>query len=229
MIKPPPGAGKTLSPRINESTRIYVLIQGMLIGLAGMAHGIFETQQGNVPTGAYLISFGIFTVIPNYLATGITAIAVALSVILWTSGFVHKRNGPLVFLLLCLLLFLVGGGVAQLVFIFLTWAISTRIDKPLAWWKKTLPDDFRKQIANIWPAILACDYLIFLIAIGIWLVLSQPSAVSKAPTGTEYTLWSLLVLGILMQPLVIVSGFARDIERRSAAPQAGAQAGSLPT
>ncbi len=199
----------------NKSTWIYALIQGIVVGLAGMVHGIFAALQGNIPTGGYLLPLGIFTLIHNYLITGIAAIVVALAVILWTIGFIHTKNGPSVFLALSILLFLVGGGVAQTVFIILTWAVSTQIDKPLTWWEKRIHDKIKNCLAKAWLAILISDYSVILIAIGIWLVLSQPSISYRTPTIVEYTLWSFLVIGVLLQPLVIVSGFAHDIERQS--------------
>lgn len=220
MIKHQFRSGEALFRGKNSSTRIYVLIQGILIGLGGIAHGVFETLQGNTPTGGYLVHFGIFTLIPNYLITGIAAIIVGLSVIVWTIGFIHTKNGPVVFLALSILLFLVGGGVAIVPFFILTWGVSTRINQPLTWWRKVLLENLRKQLAQLWLAILISGYLFLLTAIGIWLVLSPPSAAYKAPTIIEYILWSFLCIGILWQPLIIVSGFARDIERQVPLPQA---------
>jgi hypothetical protein len=201
-----------LNQRENNSTRIYVLIQGILVGLAGTAHGIFATLQGNTPTGGYLLHFGIFTLIPNYLITGIAAIIVSLSIIVWTVGFVHTKNGPTAFLALSILLFLVGGGIAHVLFSILTWGVSTRINNPLTWWRRALPENLRKRLTQLWLFTWIGGYLFLFTAIGIWLVLSPPSAANKAPTIIEYTLWSFLFIGILFQPLTIVSGFARDIE-----------------
>ena len=73
----------------NQSTRFYVTIQGVLGGLAGMIHGFAEISQGNRPTGGqWLVSVGAFTLIPNYLVTGIAAVLVGLCVLVWTLGFI---------------------------------------------------------------------------------------------------------------------------------------------
>jgi hypothetical protein len=204
----------TSSPEINDSTNLYVKIQGTGVGLIGIAHGIFEILQGNTPTGGYLLNLGIFTLIPNYLITGIATIIVGLLVIAWVISSIQTKNGPIVFLAFSILLFLVGGGVALVLFFILTWGVSTRIQKPLTWWKRILPENLRKQLTRLWPAAWVSGYLFLLIAIGIWLVLSPPSATYKAPTITQYILWLFLCLGILFQPLTIISGFARDIERQ---------------
>ncbi len=81
-----------------------------------MVHGYREILHGNTPTGGMLlVSVGAFTLIPNYLATGIATILVSLGVIVWTVGFLGSRKGPLVLLALVIALFLVGGGFAHVI------------------------------------------------------------------------------------------------------------------
>ena len=197
-----------------SSTRLFVVFMGTLAGLTGMVHGLYETFQGNTPTGGFVIaSFGVFTIIQNYLITGIAAIIVAISLAIWTIGFIHKKNGPIVFLLLAILLFLVGGGVAIIFFTPVVWAASTRIDKPLAWWRHALPENVRKVLARSWPAIFIIGSLCLSIGIGIWLFLTPPGPSYKDPLLQSIT-WTFVGLGFLLQMLTIVSGFARDIERQ---------------
>jgi hypothetical protein len=124
-------------------------------------------QKGNAPTSGLLIhaigeadrmwvggSEPAFTLIPNFLVTGIVAIIVSLAIIVWSIGFLHKKHGPLVFLLLFVLLFLVGGGIGQVIFFTLCWAFSTRINKPLTWWTKVLPLSLRRVLAKTWHLCL---------------------------------------------------------------------------
>jgi hypothetical protein len=104
---------------VNHSTRVNVATVGAVFGLSGMSHGFFEALQGNVPTpGLYVSAIGeaqrmwphgsepAFTVIPNFLATGVAAMLVGLALIVWSLGFVHRRHGPAVFLGLFVLLLL---------------------------------------------------------------------------------------------------------------------------
>ncbi len=134
---------------MNKATRINVATLGAIFGISGMNHGFFEILQGNVPTGGLFISaIGeaqkmwphgnefAFTLIPNFLITGIAAMTVGLAIFLWSLGFVHKKNGPIVFILLFILLLLVGGGVAQILFFPWIWLVSTRINQPLVWSRK---------------------------------------------------------------------------------------------
>ncbi len=207
-----------------NATQAFVMVQGTVLGLAGMAHGIFALLQGNRPTDGYLLALGIFTVIPNYLASGIAALIVGLSLVAWTVGFIHRKKGPIGFLALSILLFLVGGGIAQVPFFILTWGVSTQIHLPLNWWKKALPEKLAKSLAQFWPTIWICGYLFLFAAIGTWLTLSPPSVIPKAPTSVEYVLWLFLGVGILFQPLTIVSGFAHDIQRQAPPSPQGAGA-----
>ena len=112
---------------MNKATRIIVATLGVIFGISGMSYGFFELLQGNAPTGGLFISaIGeaqkmwshgneyAFTLIPNFLITGIAATVVGLVIIVWSLAFVHKKNGPTVFFLLFVFLLLVGGGVAQI-------------------------------------------------------------------------------------------------------------------
>ncbi len=199
-----------------NSTHLFVVFMGTIAGLVGIVHGIYETLQGNTPTGGFMLAtIGAFSIIPNYLLTGIATIIVGLSLSLWTIGYIHKKNGPAVFLILAVLLFLVGGGVAQVAFTPIIWAVSTRINKPLAWWKKAIPENPRRLLARAWPAIFIIGSSLLSIGIGIWLILLPPVATYKAPI-LQYTCWTFVSLGFVFQILTIISGFARDVERQKA-------------
>lgn len=147
-----------------------------------MWHGFFEVLQGNVATdGLFIEAIGeaqrmwshgnepAFTLIPNFLVTGIAAMIVGLIVIVWSLFFVQKQRGPTVFLLLFILLLLVGGGVAQILFFPFIWLVSTRINKPLTWWKKVLPPKIRRPLGKLWPwsLVVASTALVFALEIAI--------------------------------------------------------------
>ena len=123
-----------------NSTRLYVAFMGILAWVTASTHGISEALQGNTPTGGFVLTtIGAVTIIPNYLLTGIATIIVALSFVIWAVGFVDRIHGSTVLFILSVLLFLVGGGVAQVAFTPMMRAVSTRINKPLTWWKNVLP------------------------------------------------------------------------------------------
>jgi hypothetical protein len=113
---------------MNRATRAIVATLGVIFGISGMGHGFFEVLQGYSSTNGLIIdaigkanriwAYGnepAFTIIPNFLITGIATMIVGLAAIIWSICFLHKKNGSLIFLLLFILLFLVGGGIAQVV------------------------------------------------------------------------------------------------------------------
>jgi hypothetical protein len=168
---------------MNRATRINVATGGVMLGIAGMDHGIFEALQGNKPTGGLFIqaiaparqwwAYGgeeAFTIVPNFLATGLLAILVSLAVMVWSVGFVHKKRGPLVLALLLLSLFLVGGGIAQILFFVPLLIAATRIHRPLAGWRKALSRPVVPLLSRLWPGALAVTAVSFLIGlvIAIW-------------------------------------------------------------
>jgi hypothetical protein len=196
----------------------------VLLAISGMlAHGFFEVLQGNTPTDGLFIEAigeahriwehgaeGAFTIIPNFLITGLLAMTVSLGIIIWSVGFVHKKNGPLVLLLFFILLFLVGGGVAQILFFIPLWAVATRINKPLSWWRRILPAGPRRVLAELWPWFLVAGAVLFVIGLVISITgyvpgLSDPEQILTID-------WSILGIGYLLYLLAFVAGFAYDIE-----------------
>ena len=210
---------------MNKATRMIVTILGTIFGISGMSHGFFETLQGNVPTGSLFISaIGeaqkmwphgneyAFTLIPNFLLTGIAAMVVGLAIIVWSVGFVHKKNGPAIFFLLFVLLLLVGGGIAQILFFPLIWLISTRINKPLAWWRRILSVKIQKPLGKLWPwsLIVSSSLIVFVLEIAIFgfvPTVNDPDVVLSI-------MLSCLAVGYGILLLTFVAGFAHDIAMR---------------
>lgn len=193
-------------------TRIYVLILGTIIGFTGMIHGIFEILTGNIPTGGFLLkNIGAFTLIPNYLLTGIISLIISLFIIIWVVGFIHKKNGPIIFLCLSVALFLTGGGVAIVIGFLITWGVSTKINKPISGLKKFLPVPFLKLLSKFWLTLLITGFTLLLTGILIWLILVPPGTGNKLPV-IQYICWAFLFAALLFQILTILSGFARDQE-----------------
>ncbi len=199
---------------VNKSTRLYVIIQGILGGLIAMIHGLAEVLQGNRPTGGnWLVSIGAFTLIQNFLATGIATLLVSLVLLVWTVGWIHTRHGATVFLGIGIILFLVGGGVAQVLFFLIAWAVATQIRRPLTWWQSRLPKQAQLRLERSWPWAFGLGYFFLAAGILIWLIWTPPTLTDKNLTA-QYICWICLTIGILFQLLTILAGFARDSSRR---------------
>jgi hypothetical protein len=211
---------------MNRATRTIVATIGVILGISGMNHGFFEVLQGNTPTEGLIIQaignahqmwyYGTeeaFTIIPNFLVTGILAMTVGLAVIIWSVGFVDRKRGSAVFGLLFILLFLVGGGIAQVVFFIPTWAVATRINKPLTWWRKVLPERVRWVLTKLWPYTLTIATLSFLIGLFIAITGFVPGVNKSNPERILAICWSFIFGGGLgMMLLTFVTGFAHDIQ-----------------
>ncbi|MFW9904392.1 MAG: hypothetical protein ACFFFH_08680 [Candidatus Thorarchaeota archaeon] len=157
--------------------RMVASTLGVLVGIFGIEHGFFEMLQGNViPTEAPLdlqidaLGFGFiidaigsahefwsgasepaFTIIPNFFITGILAMSVGLFVVIWSLVFIDKKYGARIFFLLCIVLFLVGGGSPPLTNGVIASLVATRINQPLTWWRTHISEERRRMIAKLWP------------------------------------------------------------------------------
>ena len=211
---------------MNNATRTTVATLGTIFGLSGMNHGFFEILQGNIPTGGVFISaIGeahkmwphgnemAFTLIPNFLISGIAAVTVGLALIIWSLGFVQRKNGAVVLLLLFILLLLVGGGVAQVLFFPWIWLAATRIHQPLTGWKKILPARVLKPLGKVWLGLL-------IICAALWVFVLVIATTGYVPgiTDPDAVLTVMLIglgLQILVLPLTFISGFAHDLAVRA--------------
>ena len=210
---------------MNRATKNIVTTMGIMLGIAGIDHGFFETLQGNQPTDGLIIqAIGdaqqmwphgteeAFTLIPNFLITGILAIMVSIAIMIWSVGFVDKKHGPTVFILLFILLVLVGGGIGQIIFFTLAWVGATRINKPLTWWQKILPENTRRVLGKLWPGSLIVGCILFLIALEIAIFGFVPGI--NDPDQKLYICWSLLFGALGLFLFTFVAGFAHDIQAR---------------
>jgi len=206
-----------------KATRAIVSTLGVLFAVSGIDHGLFETLQGNTPTpGLFIRSIGphqqmwlygtedAFTLIPNYRASGIVSIAISLIIVIWSLRFIESRHGSAVFLLLFILLFLSGGGVAQVVFFTLAWAVSLRIHEPPQWPSRLLPESARAGFGKLWLGCLVLFALPALAALEIAIAGYVPGV--ENPELRLHICWSLLGMGLGFLLVGIASGFVHDAE-----------------
>jgi hypothetical protein len=153
---------------------------GVIFGVAGFNHGFFEFLQGNTPTGGLFIhaigdaqrfwplgTQDAFTIIPNFMITGILAMLLGVTNLVWSLRFFQAPYGPAGFLVLFILLFLVGGGIGQIAFFIPAWAFATRLNKPLTWWWKVLPRGAWPFLSRLWIITLALSSIILLFGLEI--------------------------------------------------------------
>jgi len=213
---------------MNRATKTIVSTIGIILGLSGLDHGIFEILQGNLRTNDLFIqaigpaqkmwAYGTedaFTIIPNFLITGILAVMVGVALIVWSVGYVQQKRGAWVLFLLNILLFLFGGGVAAPVVIYpLAGVTASRINHSLNWWRKVLPEKVRPALAKVWPYTLTIGIISLLIGLSIAITGFVPGVDIKDSERILGICWSFVFGGGWGMFLIsIVCGFADDIQR----------------
>lgn len=197
---------------------------GVLVGLAGIDHGIFEILQGNVrPDDLMFAAIGpgqkfwqygeetALTIIPNLLATGILAVVFGILVTIWSIKFIDKKYGAGILFLLGVILFLFGGGFAPIFMTTIASLTATRIYKPLKFWRAVLPGFLHRFLGTIWLWVLVTFIVIFvfsvIVAIFGWPLTSFYDADTTFDILNNF---SFIMLGFMI--LAPITGFAHDIQ-----------------
>ena len=208
-----------------NATRVIATTIGVFCGLfSGINHGIFEILQGNTPTNSLVINaigeaqrFWIegtepaFTIMPNFMLTGILSIIVGLALVVWSIRFLPTKYGRSVYLGLFVISFLVGGGIGQ-IFLFLpAWAFATRIGKPLTWWRKVLSRSIWPFLSRLWivTLVLATASIFITLEIGIFGLfpgLTDPQAIQN-------TSMIFLFSSVILYIVSFIAGFGHELRR----------------
>ncbi|HDP77987.1 MAG TPA: hypothetical protein ENN47_07370 [Mesotoga infera] len=219
------GISETDSKIVNRTILLVVSTMAIIFGVGGIGHGFFEALQGFTSTNGLLINaigeankmweYGnepAFTVIPNFLITGIASIALGMAVIVWSVGFLHRKNGPTVLLFLFILLFLVGGGIGQVVFFSIIWVFSTFIHKQLKPLKSGKVGSLRKKVARYWLVFLAASSFGILFALEIAVFGLVPFV--RNPDAISLEMLFSLGTGFVLMILAFLSGMVNDSESK---------------
>ena len=212
-----------------RAARTVASVLGVFAGVSGLDHGFFETLQGNTPTPGLIVAaigpaqrmwrYGTeeaFTLVPNFLATGILACAVGLAVILWSVRGIGQKHGSAVFLALGVLLFLVGGGVAQVVFVGLCWAVARRLGRPPCRRRWILRGATVRALAALWPLAIIGATALGIFALEIAICGFVPAVTD--PDRVQVVCWSSLGLMLVFVWLAVLGALAHDGEREASQP-----------
>ena len=217
----------------NAATRTIVSTLGVLLGVSSINHGLPEVLQGNHSTpGLFVKALGpghqwtvwtqgsepAFTLIPNFLLTGILATLFGVLLIICSRLLIHRPYGPSVFLLLSISSFLTGGGLAQVLLFTLNWAAATRIHGSLSIWRRLVPKSARPALGKFWRWPLVVGTVAFLAALEIAIfgyILGVPGR-PEVLRGILVQLGFVIVISFLAS---FLCGFAHDIEGHAASRQ----------
>ena len=207
-----------------NATRVIATTIGVIFGFSGINHGFFEFLQGNTATDGLVIqaigeaqrfwALGTeeaFTLIPNFMISGYLSMMVGLAVIIWSLWYLPTKHGRTVFLLLFIILFLVGGGIGQIAFFIPAWAFATRMDKPLTWWKKALPESFCTILSKLWIVILVLASIAILIGLEIAIFGFVPGM--SIPEHIQNTALLFVLCSAILYILSFIAGFGHELKR----------------
>jgi len=208
-----------------SATRIVASTLGILVGLAGIEHGIFEVLQGDImPSGILIDAIGpaqrfweygterALTVIPNFFVTGILAIIFGILVTIWAVMFIQRRYGARIFFLLAIILWLIGGGFAPILFSIIAAIMATRINKPLIWWRTHLTDPIRNYLVKLWPGSLIALVVVFWI--GVEIAIFGYPLLWFFPADITYSIQftsALIMIGLML--ISVFSALAYEIHK----------------
>lgn len=205
-------------------TRLVVSLLGLIVGLAGLEHGIGEILQGNVVPGELMFSswpkaevMKIFSgepamsVIPNFLASGILTILVSVVYMTWAVVFINRKHGGSILMLISVVLLFVGGGFGPPLLGIIVGAAGTRAGKPLTWWRAHLSPRARRFLSGVSPWVLAA-------CLTAWLLMMPGPMIVERMLGPGSLDGSMLPFYFMFAafgflPVAIITGFARDIEK----------------
>jgi len=208
-----------------NATRMIATTIGVFFGLfSGVNHGFFEILQGNKPTDGLFIyaigeaqrfwplaSEGAFTLIPNFLITGIASMVVGVAIMIWSIWFLPTRHGRTVFLGLFILSFLVGGGIGQVAFFIPAWAFATRLGKPLNWWRKVLPRSTWPFLSRLWITALVLAMIAMLVGLEMAIFGFFPGLTD--PVRIENTAMLFVFSAAILCAVSFIAGFGHELQR----------------
>ncbi|MFC2137852.1 hypothetical protein ACFLTE_06730 [Bacteroidota bacterium] len=166
---------------MNLATKISTIVIAIYAGLLGMIHGVFEILQGNnKATGLLINAIGIdfesqfiwleglpaFSILLNFLASGIIAIIVSLAVFLYALIYINNNSCKIILVILSILMFLFGAGFIPPFLCLIAAIISQKINKPINF---KFNSDYINLIliAKLWIWVL-CFYILWII--GEWIL-----------------------------------------------------------
>jgi hypothetical protein len=106
---------------------------------------------------------------------------------------------------------LTGGGIGQIVFFTLIFAFSTRVGKPLSFWKRAIPHNARAKWARLWKVWALLAVLFFLASLEL-AILGYFPLVSDPQTVLVIN-WTFLLVSLLLMFFAFISAFAANLHK----------------
>lgn len=151
---------------------------------------------------------GAFTIIPNFLYTGIIAVLMSTLITIWSVFFIRNKYGANVLLLLFIALTLTGGGIGHIPFFLVIWLYARKINTSLGWWQKRIPFNIRLVLSKTWLYSTLISGILFLIGLEISVSRYVPNV--SDPDQILVICWSFLFTSLILINYSYIAGFADD-------------------
>jgi hypothetical protein len=211
-----------------NATRVIATTIGVIFGLSGVNHGLFEFLQGNSPTPGLLIQAigpaqrfwplgteDALTLIPNFLISGLVSMTLGIAIVIWSLRFLHTRRGPAVFLGLFIALFLSGGGIGQVALFLPAWAFARHMNRAPDWSRKVLRPRWRPFLSRLWIVTLAVSTLAIVAGIEVAIFGYIPGV--SDPATLQNAAMLLVLTSAILNVVSFVAGFGHELRRREMA------------
>lgn len=203
-----------------SAARLVASIFGALAGVGGLTHGIGEMLQGNIvpdsmfidswiqgPIATHMAGDPAMTVVPNLLITGVLGSVVSLVTIIWAVGFVQRKHGGVVLILLCIAMFLVGGGFGSPIVGILAGIAGILISAETPWWRRRLSGPVGRFLARAWPWLFGIAVLN-----GFFLFVGAIILVYAFGWGNEQLYLNSFFLAVVSVSFTVLAGIAYDLQ-----------------
>ena len=211
----------------NRTTGKTASTIGVLLAMSSILnHGIFEILQGGSKTGGLFIEAigkdhrfweygteGAFTIMPSFIAAGISVILLGAILIIWSLFFIHKKYGTITFASIFVALTMVGGGLGYVVFFIPNIIFMTRMHKPLTKFDKVLGKHLRRRLSKLWLPMLVVMSLS-------WLVVMELGIFGYVPGMTDpdmimNVVFIFLLVTVVSTIITFICAISKDLDKRS--------------
>lgn len=211
---------------MKSATQVTVTTFAVMMGLAGIEHGVGEILQGSrAPADLIFPSWPnsdffrnvagepAMSIVPNFFITGLLAVVFSALYMMWATKFVQRKHAGLVMILLAIVMLLVGGGIFPPIIGIFIGILATRINTPSIE-QRTRPTVSRQSfLSKVWPWS-------FVVCVSGWLILFPGANLLGYFFGVDdpnlIVILVIFALGSLL--LTVIAGLMRDRRRVMVSP-----------
>jgi hypothetical protein len=188
--------------RYNVKTNILASIMGSITGFAGIGHGILAMSNGYTFSDSFFLSkAGSFSIITNYLISGLIALVFGIFIIIWSIAFIHRKYGSQIFIICSFIMVLIGGGIAPIIYAPFTLIVSLKI------YSRKAPKISLIAFTKYWFSMLLTGFILLFLGLNLLFIMQ--------PTNEFYSICTIfgcifILISALLQFATYTVGYKID-------------------